>query len=74
MTATGGIMKEIYRVTIHGRVLESVDLRRLLSRAVVEKKSMDSRFRLLVQHRARWQSALVGNPLPQHAIDAQGSM
>jgi hypothetical protein len=39
-------MQQIYQVTIHGRILESRDLRKLLSRAVSEKKMMDRRFRL----------------------------
>ena len=34
-------MKQIYRLTIHGRTLESADLRKLLSRAVREKRSRD---------------------------------
>jgi len=36
-------MQRVYRVTIHGRVLESSDLRKLLSRAVTEKRAMDKR-------------------------------
>ena len=40
-------MKEIYRVTIHGRTLESRDLKQLLARAVSEKRSMDQRLRIL---------------------------
>ena len=36
-------MQRIYQVKIHGRVLESPDLKRLLSRAVSEKKAMDKR-------------------------------
>jgi hypothetical protein len=39
-------MQQIYQVTIRGKVLESRDLRKLLSRAVFEKKMMDRRFRL----------------------------
>jgi hypothetical protein len=45
-------MKAIYRVTIHGRILESGDLQKLLARAVQEKRNMDrilhsqSRFRI----------------------------
>ena len=38
-------MKQIYRLTIHGRTLESADLRKLLSRAVREKRSMDRMLR-----------------------------
>lgn len=40
-------MQRIYRVKIHGRVLESSDLRKLLSRAVSEKRAMDKRVRML---------------------------
>ncbi len=38
-------MRDIYRVTIHGRMLESRDLRQLLARAVREKRSMDQKLR-----------------------------
>ena len=34
-------MRVIYRVSIHGRVLESADLQKLLARAVQEKRNMD---------------------------------
>ncbi len=40
-------MRDIYRVTIHGRILESRDLKQLLARAVSEKRCMDRRFRFL---------------------------
>jgi hypothetical protein len=40
------IMNSIYRVTVHGRILESRDLRKLLARAVAEKRSMDKHLRL----------------------------
>lgn len=40
-------MQRIYQVKIHGRVLESSDLRKLLSRAVSEKRAMDKRIRML---------------------------
>jgi hypothetical protein len=39
-------MREIYQVTIHGRKMESCDLRQLLARAVREKKSLDRRLRI----------------------------
>jgi len=39
-------MNSIYQVTVRGRILESRDLRKLLSRAVAEKRSMDQRLRL----------------------------
>jgi len=42
-------MKEIYAVTIHGKILESHNLRQLLARAVSEKRSMDSRLRIFAQ-------------------------
>ena len=40
-------MNGIYQVTVHGRKLESKDLRKLLARAVAEKRNMDQRLRLL---------------------------
>jgi hypothetical protein len=43
-------MREIYQVTIHGRKLESRDLRQLLARAVLEKRTLDARLRVS----ARW--------------------
>jgi hypothetical protein len=39
-------MNGIYQVTIRGRKLESRDLRKLLARAVAEKRAMDHRLRL----------------------------
>jgi hypothetical protein len=39
-------MNHIYRVTIQGRTFESKDLRRLLARAVSEKRSLDRRIRV----------------------------
>jgi hypothetical protein len=39
-------MEIIYQVRIHGRKLESRDLRLLLARAVTEKRNMDNRIRL----------------------------
>jgi hypothetical protein len=42
-------MKEIYAVTIHGKILESHNLRQLLARAVWEKRSMDARLRIFAQ-------------------------
>jgi len=39
-------MNGIYQVTVRGRKLESRDLRKLLARAVVEKRNMDQRLRL----------------------------
>lgn len=39
-------MQRIYQVKIHGRVLESSDLRKLLSRAVSEKRAMDKKLML----------------------------
>jgi hypothetical protein len=41
-------MNGIYQVTVRGRRLESRDLRKLLARAVAEKRSMDERLRLFV--------------------------
>jgi hypothetical protein len=42
-------MERIYKVTIHGRKLESCDLRQLLARAVTEKRNMDNRLRFLLR-------------------------
>ena len=39
-------MKEIYRTTIHGQILESRNLRHLLARAVSEKREMDRKMRI----------------------------
>jgi hypothetical protein len=39
-------MNVIYQVTVRGRKLESRDLRKLLARAVAEKRNMDQRLRL----------------------------
>ena len=39
-------MNHIYRVTIQGRTFESRDIRRLLARAVNEKRSLDRRIRV----------------------------
>jgi len=41
-------MNDIYQVTVRGQRLESRDLRKLLARAVAEKRSMDERFRLFI--------------------------
>ena len=38
-------MNGIYQVTVRGRKLESRDLRKLLARAVAEKRNMDQRLR-----------------------------
>jgi hypothetical protein len=38
-------MSAIYQVTVSGRRLESRDLRKLLARAVAEKRNMDQRLR-----------------------------
>ena len=42
-------MKQLYRVTVRGQILESADLRRLLARAVAEKRAMDGHFRNLIR-------------------------
>ena len=41
-------MNNIYQVTVRGRRLESRDLRKLLARAVAEKRGMDERLRLFM--------------------------
>lgn len=46
-------MRAIYRVTIHGRILESGDLQKLLARAVQEKRNMDR----ILQSQSRLRSA-----------------
>lgn len=45
-------MSRIYQVTIHGTILESKDLKKLLARAVHEKRDMDRRVRSFwaIQH------------------------
>jgi len=42
-------MNEIYRVKIRGQVLESRDMKKLLARAVAEKRALDRRFRLYLR-------------------------
>jgi len=54
-------MKEIYQVKIHGRTLESRDLRKLLAMAVSEKRNMDRRMRFYPQ--------LPGGGCPGMAMD-----
>jgi hypothetical protein len=44
-------MNGIYQVTVRGRKLESRDLRKLLARAVAEKRAMDQRLRLFASLR-----------------------
>lgn len=39
----------IYRTKVRGKTLESRDLRKLLARAVAEKRTMDSRLRYFLQ-------------------------
>jgi len=67
-------MNEIYRVIIHGKVLESRNLRRLLCRAVDEKRNMDTRCRVLLRDRSSWESGLLGLPAGDHAGGRQGSL
>ncbi len=54
-------MNRIYVVTVHGRRLESRDLRKLLSRAVAEKRIMDQRLRLTASLRGRLLPPTVDN-------------
>jgi hypothetical protein len=42
-------MNGIYTVTIHGKILESSNLRQLLARAVREKRSMDARLHIFAR-------------------------
>jgi hypothetical protein len=67
-------MNEIYRVTIHGKVLESRNLRQLLSRAVAEKRDMDTRCRVVQRDRSSWTPGLFGLPVADHAGCRQGSL
>jgi hypothetical protein len=67
-------MTEIYRVTIHGRVLESRNLKQLLSRAVAEKRDMDTRCRVVRRDRASWVSGLFDLPFVDHGGCSQGSL
>ncbi len=46
-------MNGIYQVTVRGRKLESRDLRKLLARAVAEKRGMDHRLRLFASLQRR---------------------
>ncbi|MBM3790778.1 MAG: hypothetical protein FJW35_10590 [Acidobacteria bacterium] len=39
-------MDRIYRVVVRGKTIESRDVRKLLARAVAEKRALDLRFRL----------------------------
>ncbi|NWG12804.1 MAG: hypothetical protein HXY20_04625 [Acidobacteria bacterium] len=65
-------MQELYRVTIHGRILESDNLRQLLSRAVAEKRSLDTRRRMQLQHQARWRRALMDVSTAGRNVELQG--
>ena len=65
-------MAEIYRVTIHGRVMESRDLRQLLSRAVAEKRNMDTRCRAIRRDYASWVPSLFVSPVAGEAGCRQG--
>ncbi|GEM_PF-6803202 len=40
-------MKQIYRVTVCGRILESAEVGKLLARAVAEKRAMERRLQML---------------------------
>lgn len=42
-------MSMVYRIKVRGKVLESRDLRKLLARAVAEKRSMDRRLGCFLQ-------------------------
>ena len=65
-------MGEIYRITIHGRTLESKDLRRLLARAVTEKRSVDRRRRVLAGIRQPLRTGLLELSL-RSSVSADGS-
>ena len=67
-------MNEIYRVTIHGKVLESRNLKQLLSRAVAEKRDMDTRCRVVRRDRASWVPGLLGLPITGPDACQQGTL
>jgi len=67
-------MNQIYRVTIHGRVLESKNLKQLLSRAVAEKRDMDTRCRVVQGDRASWVPGLLGLPIADPGACQQGTL
>ncbi len=67
-------MNQIYRVTIHGRVLESKNLKQLLSRAVAEKRDMDTRCRVVQRDRASWVPGLLGLPTAGPGACQQGTL
>lgn len=67
-------MNEIYRVTIHGKVLEGRNLRQLLSRAVAEKRNMDTRCRVVQRDPYLWVPGLFGPPVVDHAGCRQGTL
>jgi hypothetical protein len=67
-------MAEIYRVTIHGRVLESRNLRQLLSRAVAEKRDMDTRCRAIRRDYASWVPGLYVSPAAGEAVCRHGTV
>jgi len=59
-------MNGMYQVTVRGRKLESRDLRKLLARAVAEKRNMDQRLRLF--------ASLQGGGLPGTGQSLSGNM
>ena len=63
----------IYRVEIHGEVLESRSLKRLLARAVAEKRSLDARFRMLLRAGSGWRPGVLGNPAEDRGVVLGGS-
>ncbi len=67
-------MNEIYRVTIHGKVLESRNLKQLLSRAVAEKRDMDTRCRIVRRDRASWVPGLLGLQVAESGACQQGTL
>jgi hypothetical protein len=61
------VMKQIYRLTIHGRTLESADLRKLLSRAVREKHTVDRALRYAPKLRPE----VFGEIMPLRTMEAR---
>src|SRR3990170_407381 len=66
------IMGGIYRVKIHGQVLESRNLKQLLSRAVEEKRSLDRRLRMSLRSRSCWYSSIIGVAVENRGVPMEG--
>lgn len=59
----------IYQVTVHGRKLESRDLKKLLARAVAEKRNMDFKRRFCAAGQGAFARKIAGGGvMPSTAI------